>query len=130
MPNVLVICTTHVPEAQLRRHVGNEDVVRVVVPVVRQGVLDWLANDQRAFARAEELAAEIADELPTDPVAATAGESDVALAIRDALATYPADEIVVAVADGSERSLEGVVDASPTGRPRFDGIPLRWVVVG
>jgi hypothetical protein len=127
--HVLVVCTTNVPEAQLRSQVGADDVVRVVVPVVRQGVLDWLANDQRAFARADELAAEVAEELPTEPVAATAGESDVALAIRDALATYPADEIVVAVEDGSELALDGVVDGVETGGRRFDGIPLRWVVV-
>jgi hypothetical protein len=127
--HVLLVPTTHVPEAQLRRQVGPDDVVRVVVPVVRQGVLDWLANDQHAFALAEELAEHVAADLPTEPVEATPGESDVALAIRDALATYPADEIVIAVADEESRSLEGVAPDAQTGRDRFDGIPVRWLVV-
>ena len=41
----------------LRQIVGRDDRVRVIVPVVKQGFLDWLANDERAFSHAEEVAA-------------------------------------------------------------------------
>src|SRR6478735_6039262 len=68
-----------------------------VVPVVGQGVLDWLANDEKAFSHSVEVADRLADDLPGETVDAGAGEADVALAIRDALATFPADVIVVAV---------------------------------
>jgi hypothetical protein len=94
--NVLVVSTVEHAEAELRAQVGEADAIKVVVPVVRQGLLDWLANDQRAFAYAEGVAERTAEQLPGETVEAVAGEADVELAIRDALATFSADEIVVA----------------------------------
>lgn len=44
--NVLVISTVEHADDVLRAHVGEADTIKVVVPVVRQGVLDWLADDQ------------------------------------------------------------------------------------
>jgi hypothetical protein len=76
---------------------GRAETIKVVVPVVRQGVLDWLANDQDAIGHAERVAERTADQLPGETVDAGAGTANVRLAIRDALATFPADEIVVAV---------------------------------
>jgi hypothetical protein len=106
-------------------HLNEEDNVKVIVPVVGQGFMDWLANDENAFARADSVAGEIADELPGDTVDARAGESDIALAIRDALATFPADEIVVAVS-GDE--VVDAIDADDAGGSRsIDGIPVRVV---
>ena len=81
----------------LRAEVGDADIVKVVVPVVRQGFLDWLANDEEAISHAEEVAERTAEQLPGETAEAGAGEPNVELAIRDALATFPADEIVVAV---------------------------------
>ena len=69
----------------LRAEVGDADFVRVVVPVVRQGVLDWLANDEAAISRAEEVAERTAEQLPGETAEAGAGEPNVELAIRDAL---------------------------------------------
>ena len=69
---------------------------RVVVPVVQQGFLDWLANDEPAASQAEEEAERLADALPArsrSPI----GEADVMLAIQDALAEFAADEVVVAL---------------------------------
>ena len=52
--NVLVVSTVDHPEDVLRSYVGEADKLKVVVPVVRQGFLDWLANDEKAFSsRAE-----------------------------------------------------------------------------
>ena len=86
--NVLVVSTVDHPEDVLRRHLGETDKLKVVVPVVRQGVLDWLANDQKAFTHAEHVAEDVAAHLPGETVEAKAGEADVDLAIRDALQPF------------------------------------------
>jgi len=116
--NVLVVSTVEHADDVLRAHVGQADTIKVVVPVVRQGALDWLANDQKAFGHAEEVAERTADQLPGEAVEAVAGEANVGLAIRDALATFPADEIVVAVRPGEEEGLiESIVtDSAPQDR--------------
>ena len=127
--NVLVVSTVEHADEVLRAHVGEDDTIKVVVPVVRQGALDWLANDQKAFGHAEEVADRTADELPGETVDAVAGEANVGLAIRDALATFPADEIVVAVRPDEE---EGFVESLATeGAPQhsIEGVPVRYVVL-
>jgi hypothetical protein len=127
--NVLVISTVEHAEADLRAQVGAADRVMVVVPVVRQGVLDWLANDQRAFAHAESEAERTAAQLPGEKVEAIAGEADVELAIRDALATFPADEILVAVRPEDE---EGIIESKATEDApthSVDGVPVHLVVI-
>src|SRR5687768_15550558 len=96
--NVLVVSTVEGAEDAIREQLGGDvGELKVVVPAVRQGVLDWLANDERAFAHAREVAEQTADALPGTTVEASPGEADVDLAIRDALATFSADEVVVAV---------------------------------
>ena len=128
MRNVLIVSTVEHADVALRAHVGDADTIKVVVPVVRQGVLDWLANDERAFAHAERVAERTAEQLPGATAEAVAGEADVELAIRDALATFAADEIVVAVRPEEE---EGLVESQATaGTPRsVDGVPVRLVVI-
>jgi len=127
--NILVIGTVEHADDVLRAHVGEAETIKVVVPVVRQGVLDWLANDQAAFGHAEQVAT--AEQLDGETVDAIAGEADVGLAIRDALATFQADEIVVAVRPEEE---EGFVESSATDTaPQHrlvEGVPVRFVVVG
>lgn len=116
-------------EADLRAYVGEADTIKVVVPVVRQGVLDWLANDQRAFGHAQRVAERTAEQLPGETVEAVAGEADIELAIRDALATFAADEIVVAVRPEEE---EGLVESKATADAptrSVDGVPVRLVVI-
>lgn len=128
--NVLVVSTVEHADDVLRAYVGDADTIKVVVPVVRQGALDWLANDQEAFGHAERVAERTAEQLPGETVDATAGEPDVELAIQDALATFPADEIVVAVRPHDQ---EGSVESSATdSAPRHSiaGVPVRYVVIG
>ena len=129
MRNVLVVSTVEHAEETLRDEVGDADRVKVVVPVVRQGVLDWLANDQRAFSHAEEVAEHTAEQLPGETVEAVAGEADVELAIRDALATFPADEIVVAVRPEEEEGLVESMATADLSQRSVDGVPLRLVVI-
>lgn len=128
--NVLVVSTLDEDDADvLRSHVGAADSITVVVPVVRQGVLDWLANDERAFSEAEATAQRTADQLPGETVEAVAGEPNVELAVRDALATFAADEIVVAVRpEAQEGWLESAATESAPRRS-IDGVPVRLVVV-
>jgi hypothetical protein len=128
--NVLVVTTVEETHADvLRSRIGADDTIKVVVPVVQQGVLDWLANDERAFGEAEEIAQRTADQLPGQTAEATAGEPNLELAIRDALATFPADEIVVAVRPEQQ---EGLIEGAATDtapRRSFDGVPVRYVVI-
>jgi hypothetical protein len=127
--NVLVVSTVEHSDDVLRAHVGDADAIKVVVPVVRQSVLDWLASDQKAFTHAEEVAERTADRLPGETVEAGAGEADVGLAVRDALATFPADEIVVAVRPGDEEGLVESVATDTAPEHSVDGVPVRFVVI-
>ncbi len=127
--NVLVVSTVEHADDAIRAEIGEADTVKVVVPAVRQGFLDWLANDQKAFDRAEEAAEQTAEALPGETVEAGAGEANVGLAIRDALATFPADEIVVAVRPEEQ---EGFVESAATDdapQHSIDGVPVRFVVI-
>jgi hypothetical protein len=129
MRSVLVVSTVEHAEAALRSQVGDADMIKVVVPVVRQGVLDWLANDQRAFSQAEQVAERTAEQLPGETVEAVAGEAKVELAIRDALATFAADEIIIAVRPEDE---EGLIESRATAdvsTRSVEGVPVRLVVI-
>jgi hypothetical protein len=129
MANVLVVSTVEHPEDVLRDQIGPVDKLKVVVPVVRQGILDWLANDEKAFSQAERIAEDTAAALPGETVAAVAGEADVELAIRDALATFPADEIVVAVRPSAEEGLIESLATANAPRSEFAGVPVRRLVI-
>ena len=127
--NVLVVSTVERPEELLSAHIGEADTVKVVVPVVRQGFLDWLANDENAFSRAERVAVRMGEELPGETVDAAAGEADVGLAVRDALATFPAQEIVVVVRPDEQEGLIESVASKSAPQYSVEGIPVRYVVV-
>jgi hypothetical protein len=126
--NVLVVeAVEHADEAVRSRLGSDVDEIRVVVPVVRQGFLDWLANDERAASDAEDEAARLADELP-QVVDAGKGEADVMLAIQDALATFDADEIIVALRPDDEAVFAERIAAAGL-EPSVDGVPVRAIVV-
>ncbi len=126
--NVLVVSTVEHGEHVLRDRLGSDvDEVKVVVPVVQQGFLDWLANDEQAASAAEQAAAHLADELP-HVSEARKGEADVLLAIQDALATFDADEVVVALHPEDEAPFAERV-ARDDVRPSVHGVPVRAVVI-
>jgi hypothetical protein len=127
--NVLVISTVEHADEVLRAELGDADTIKVVVPVVRQGVLDWLANDEKGFAQAEAIAQDTAEQLPGETVQASAGEANVELAIRDALATFPADEIVVAVRPTQDQGVIESAATRSTPRRTFQGLPVRHVLI-
>ena len=128
--NILVISTVEHADDVLRAHVGEAETIKVVVPVVRQGVLDWLATDQKAFGHAERVAERTAEQLSGETIDAVAGEADVGLAIRDALATFAADEIVVAVRPEEEEGLVESIATDTAPQHRLEGVPVRFVVIG
>ena len=76
---VLVVSTVEGAEDAIREELqgAQVDEVKVVVPAVRQGVLDWLANDERAFSHAQDVADRTAEALPGDTVEASEGAADV-----------------------------------------------------
>jgi hypothetical protein len=124
---VLIVSTVEQGTDDMQAYVGEADEIKVVVPVVKQGLLDWLANDEKAFGRAERVAQRTADQLPGETVETVAGEANVGLAIRDALATFPADEIIVAV---RPRNDEGLVESLATDNApqrEVEGVPVRFI---
>ena len=128
--NVLVVSTVERADELLREHIGAGDTLKVVVPVVRQGFLDWLANDEKAFSRAELVAERTADELPGETADAVAGEANIGLAVRDALATFPADEIVIAVRPDEHHGLVESAATEGAAQESVEGVPVRYVVLG
>jgi hypothetical protein len=77
---------------------GTEDAeVMVVAPALDSRTRFWTSDNDEAIARAENVQKETVERLAADDVAAVGdtGESDPLLALQDALATFPADEVVI-----------------------------------
>jgi hypothetical protein len=127
--NVLLVSTVEDAADVLRPHFEEADTIKVVVPVTGQGILDWLAMDEKAFTHAEEVAQQTAEELPAESVEAVAGEANVGLAVRDALATFPADEIVVAVRPDAKEGLVESIATEDAPKQSVEGVPVRFLVV-
>ena len=127
--NVLVVSMVEDAADVLRAHFAEADTIKVVVPVTGQGILDWLASDEKAFGHAERVAERTAERLPGETVDAVAGEANVGLAIRDALATFPADEIVVAVRPDEEKGVVELIATEGAPQHSVEGVPVRYVVV-
>jgi hypothetical protein len=102
---------------------GSDNIrLRVLAPASDIGPLQWLMGDEDdARAEAEELAAETAGalehEAPVDEVDTEVGDRDPVVAVEDALAEFPADEIVLA----------GHADAKTEARLRRLGVPVERV---
>jgi hypothetical protein len=75
--NVLVVSTVEDAENVLHAHFDEDDAIKVVVPVTGQGILDWLASDEKAFGQAGRVAERTAERLPGETVDAVAGEANV-----------------------------------------------------
>jgi len=130
MRDVLVITSSEWPIPELRAVLG-EDVgeLRVVVPAVRQSRLQWLTNaDDDARERADDAASTIGDALPSQEAETSAGDSDPLLAVRDALAEFAADEVVLVTRPDEEATWleEGSSDAIAQA---IGGIKLTRLVV-
>jgi nucleotide-binding universal stress UspA family protein len=112
--------------------VANDAEVLVVAPALNTKTRFFLADPDPAIDRAEQVQEETVERLSEGGVDAapsvTPGEGDPLQALEDALATYPADEIVLFTHSGGERNWQedGLVAQA---KERFGSTPVRHVVV-
>jgi hypothetical protein len=131
----LLVLTPEPVDAELLRSTLGEDVegaeVLVVSPATSRSKLAfWMSDPDQAIAEADSAQEETVERLEEQGVdaAGDTGESDPAVALQDALATFPADRIVVFSHPEGERDYRedaGLADAEE----RF-GIPLTHAVIG
>jgi hypothetical protein len=133
---ILALVSEAVSAAALKSAVGddvaNDAEVLVVAPALNTRTRFFLGDSDRAIDRAEHVQEETVERLNEGGVDAaptgTTGDADPLQALEDALATYPADEIVLFTHPGGDRNWqeEGLVDAA---KERFGSTPVRHVVV-
>jgi hypothetical protein len=130
---ILALVSEPVSGEALRKAVDGERAagaeVLVVAPALNSRTRFWISDPDPAIERAEEVQEETVERMDEEDIdaAGDTGESDPVLAIEDALATFPADEIVLFThASGARNWLEeGLVEEV---RERFAG-PVQHLVV-
>ena len=129
----LLVVTPEPVDAALLRSTLGEDVedaeVLVISPATHQSKLAfWMSDADEAIHEAEVAQEETVERLEEAGVdaAGDTGESEPAVAIQDALATFPADRIVIFRHAGEKDYLEdeGLADAEE----RF-GVPVRFAEI-
>jgi hypothetical protein len=87
---------------------GDADAVevKVVAPALDSKTHFWTSDNDEAIARADEVQQETVERMDEDGIGAVGdtGETDPLLALNDALATFPADEIVIVSHPEGERN--------------------------
>lgn len=131
----LLVLTPEPVDADLLRATLGEDIegaeVLVVSPATNRSKLAfWVSDPDEAIAEAEVAESESVERLEEAGVdaAGDTGESEPAVALQDALATFPADRIVVfshPEGDRDYREDKGLADAEE----RF-GVPITHAVIG
>jgi hypothetical protein len=131
----LLVLTPEPVDADLLRATLGDEVegaeVLVVSPATHKSKLAfWVSDPDEAIAEAQTAADETVERLEEAGIdaAGDTGESEPAVALQDALATFPADRIVVFSHPEGERDYredEGLADAEE----RF-GIPVTHAVIG
>jgi hypothetical protein len=130
---LLVLATDPVDADDLRGALPGETLdgaeVLVVSPAVNESpVAFWVSDSDEAIAEAESTAKETANALAAAGARATAqtGESDPLLALQDALATFPADRVVVFARGDDESQRYREDDLLGEAERRF-GVPVAEV---
>jgi hypothetical protein len=130
---LLVLATVPVDAAVVRAALPQDDLshaeVLVVSPAVNESPLAfWVSDSDEAIAEADSVAERTAAALRerAATVAATTGDSEPLVALHDALATFPADRIVVVTKD-SEHARYREDDVLGEAERRF-GVPVTAVV--
>ena len=131
----LLVLTPEPVDADLLRSTLGDEVegaeVLVVSPATNRSKLAfWVSDPDEAIAEARTAEEETVERLEEEGLdaAGDTGESEPAVALQDALATFPADRIVVFSHPEGERDYredEGLADAEE----RF-GIPVTHAVIG
>jgi hypothetical protein len=130
---ILALAAEPISGEALKSALGNgaeEAEVMVVAPALDSRMRFWTSDSDEAIARAEEVQQESVERLEEDGVRATgeSGESDPLLALQDALATFPAEEIVI-FRHGEEGQNWAEEDLVEQARERFS-VPVREMEVG
>jgi hypothetical protein len=124
---VVVISSSEIPRETLAVAVSPDDEVHVVVPAVEQSKLQWLFNDEdKARAQALRIGRSIARTAPGDAVDVEAKPDPPQQAVRDAIAEFRPDRIVLALHEGDDASWmeEGELDEAPR---EIDGVPVERI---
>lgn len=131
----LLVLTPEPVDANVLRSTLGDEVegaeVLVVSPATNQSKLAfWVSDSDAAIGEAEAAQTETVERLEEEGVAAAGdtGESEPAVALEDALATFPADRIVIFSHPESDRDYredKGLEDAEK----RF-GVPVTHAVIG
>jgi hypothetical protein len=131
---LLVLTPEPVDANVLRSSLGDEvegAEVLVVSPATNQSKLAfWVSDSDQAIAEAEHAEEETVEQLEASGIDAVGetGESEPVVALQDALATFPADRIVVFTHPEGKRDYredKGLKDAEQ----RF-GVPVTHAVIG
>ncbi len=127
---ILALVSEPISGDALKKAIGADEAeeaeVLVVAPALNESkVRFWASDPDGAIERAEHVADETVERMDEEGIdaAGDTGESDPLLALQDALATFAADEIVLATRRGGERNWleEGVVEEAEA---RFEA-PVR-----
>jgi hypothetical protein len=132
---LLVLTSEPISAGQLRAAVGRDvdptdAEVMVVAPALQPSPLKfWFSDADDAIGRAEEVRRETLDRLGSSgvPASGDTGESDPIEAVNDALATFPAERIVLFTHQASDRRYREDVDVEEL-RERF-GLPVDQATV-
>jgi hypothetical protein len=131
----LLVLTTEPIDADALRAAVGEDAegaeVLVISPATNESKLAfWVSDPDQAIAEADAAQEETTERLEEEGIdaAGDTGESEPALALQDALATFPADRIVIfshPEGDRDYREDKGLAEVEE----RF-GIPVTHAVIG
>jgi hypothetical protein len=130
---ILALVSEPISGDALRSALGEdaaEAEVMVVAPALDSRVRFWTSDNDDAIARADAVQQESVERLSEDGVDAVGdtGESDPLLALQDALATFPAEEIVIVTRPEGEQNW-AEEDLVEQARERFS-VPVRQMEVG
>jgi hypothetical protein len=82
-------------ERTIQAHAGPDALTQVVVPATGLSKLQWLTGEEDEARAAAEVTARQTEAATSERTQATVGDTDPAQAVQDALATFPADELVI-----------------------------------
>jgi hypothetical protein len=122
----LLVLTPEPIDADALRSVAGDNAADAEVLVISPATTDsglrfWMSDVDEAIEHAQEAADESAERLTEDGIDAVGdtGESEPVIALQDALATFPADQIVVFAHPGEEtRDLDDL------------GVPVTFAEIG
>jgi hypothetical protein len=124
---VVVVSSSEIQRDALAGVVSPEDELYVVVPAVEQSRLQWLANDEdEARSEAREVGEAIARSAPADASEIEVKPDPPEQAVRDAIAEFRPERIVVALREGDDATWleEDGAEALPR---ELEGIPVERI---